>query len=59
LAENFDDLLKIIKEQIVYYNYQRYHSAIGFITPDAKYSGKGDNIFSEKEKKLKKQKNEE
>lgn len=53
LAKNFDDLLKIIKEQVEYYNYKRYHSAIGFITPYDKYNGRAEKIFSIREKKLK------
>ncbi len=52
-AENFDALHKLIKEQIYYYNHERYHSAIGFITPYDKYTGKAEKIFSERTKKLK------
>ncbi len=51
-AENFDALHKLIKEQVYYYNHQRYHSAIGFITPYDKYTGKAEKIFSERTKKL-------
>ena len=51
-AENFDDLYKLIKEQVYYYNYKRYHSAIGFITPHDKYTGKAEKIFFERTKKL-------
>ena len=52
-AENFDALHKLIKEQVYYYNHERYHSAIGFITPYDKYTGKAEKIFSERTKKLK------
>jgi transposase InsO family protein len=51
-AENFDALHKLIKEQVDYYNHERYHSAIGFITPYDKYTGKAEKIFSERTKKL-------
>lgn len=51
-AENFADLHKLIKEQINYYNYERYHSAIGYITPFDKYSGRAEKIFSQRIKKL-------
>jgi len=51
-AENFDDLHKLIKEQVHYYNYDRYHSAIGFITPYDKYTGKAEKIFSNRVIKL-------
>jgi putative transposase len=55
-AENFDALHKLIKEQVYYYNHERYHSAIGFITPYDKYTGKAEKIFSERTKKLQKAK---
>lgn len=51
-AENFDALHKLIKEQVYYYNHERYHSAIAFITPYDKYTGKAEMIFSERTKKL-------
>ncbi len=51
-AENFNDLHKLIKEQVHYYNYDRYHSAIGFITPYDKYTGKAEKIFSNRVIKL-------
>jgi len=52
-AENFDQLTQLIKEQIQYYNYTRYHSAIGFVTPYAKYCGQAEKILAERERKLK------
>lgn len=51
-AESFEELHNIIKEQISYYNYKRYHSAIGYITPYAKYTAKAEKIFSDRQKKL-------
>jgi transposase InsO family protein len=51
-AENFETLIEIVKEQIRYYNYERYHSAIGFITPYAMYSGQAEAIFESRKKKL-------
>lgn len=51
-AQDFDQLNQLIKDQIDYYNYTRYHSAIGFITPYAKYTGKAEAIFKEREQKL-------
>jgi len=38
-----DDLVVFIalfKERLQYYNYQRHHSAIGYVTPYAIYTGK-------------------
>ena len=52
-AEDFDQLTQLIKEQIQYYNYTRYHSAIGFVTPYAKYCGQAEKILAERERKLK------
>jgi len=51
-AENFNGLHKLIKEQVHYYNYERYHSAIGYITPHDKYTGKAEKIFSSRIKKI-------
>jgi len=45
-------LIEIVKEQIRYYNYERYHSAIGFVTPYAMYSGQAEVIFEARKKKL-------
>jgi putative transposase len=56
-AKCFEELEKIIKEQIHYYNYERYHSSIGYITPYAKYTWKAEKIFTERQKKLKRAKN--
>ncbi len=55
-ADNFSELHKLIKEQVEYYNRERYHSAIGFITPYDKYTGKAEKIFSERTEKLQKAK---
>lgn len=56
-AKCFEELEKIIKERIHYYNHERYHSSIGYITPYAKYTGKAEKILSERQKKLKRAKN--
>lgn len=56
-AKCFEHLCNIIKEQIHYYNYERYHSAIGYVTPYEKYTGKAEKIFSDRQKKLQKAQN--
>jgi len=55
-AATFSDLEELIKEQIHYYNYVRYHSRIGFIPPYEKYRGNPEQIFKSREKKLEKAK---
>lgn len=49
---NFDQLTRLVKEQIQYYNDTRYHSAIGFVTPYSKYTGKAESILKNREEKL-------
>jgi len=51
-ATTFAELEELIKEQIYYYNYIRYHSGIGFIPPDVKYRGNPEQIFEARKKKL-------
>jgi putative transposase len=53
-ATDFEHLNKLIKERIEYYNYRRYHSAIGFVTPWSKYNGKADQILEARKHKLEK-----
>lgn len=55
-AQDFDQLTQLIKDQINYYNYTRYHSAIGFVTPYVKYCGKADELLAQREQKLQKAK---
>jgi len=57
-AEDFDQLCELVKEQIEYYNYQRYHSGIGFIPPWLKYTGKADSVFQSRKQKLQRAKQE-
>lgn len=51
-AASFEHLEQLIKEQIQYYNYNRYHSAIGFIPPYMMYRGNPERIFRQRELKL-------
>lgn len=52
--DSFTELLERVKERIRYYNYERYHSAIGFVTPHAKYTGKAEAILESRKTKLQK-----
>jgi transposase InsO family protein len=51
-ADSFEQLNRIVKERINYYNYKRYHSGIGFITPYTRYRGNPEEIFEERKQKL-------
>jgi len=51
-AESFEHLHELVKERIDYYNYKRYHSRIGFISPHTKYRGNPEKIFEERKQKL-------
>jgi len=55
-ADDYTALLELVKEQIQYYNFERYHSAIGYVTPYAKDSGKADAILESRTRKLQKAK---
>jgi transposase InsO family protein len=55
-VEDYTALLELVKERISYYNFERYHSAIGFVTPYAKDSGKAEAILESRKRKLQKAK---
>jgi len=42
---SFDHLKTIIRQFVVVYNTQRYHSAIGYVTPEHKHSGQAEEIL--------------
>ncbi len=49
---NIDDAKKLVEEFVEYYNTERLHSAIGYITPKDKLEGREIIIFSERDRKL-------
>ena len=49
---NHEDASRIIEEYVTYYNNERLHSSIGYITPKDKLFGREKLIFSERDKKL-------
>jgi len=55
-TDHFEALHELVKERIRYYNYERYHSAIGYVTPYAMYTGKAESILASRKKKLQKAK---
>lgn len=51
-ARNIEELHQIVKEAIRYYNYERYHSKIGYIPPIIKYRGNPEQVFEARQRKL-------
>jgi len=49
---SLDDAIRLVAEFIEYYNTQRLHSAIGYITPLDKLNGKAQEIFNARDRKL-------
>ena len=42
---SFDQLKEFIREFVAFYNTQRYHGAIGYVTPEQKHSGQAEKIL--------------
>jgi len=42
---SFDQLKTIIRQFVIVYNTQRYHGAIGYVTPEQKHSGQAEEIL--------------
>ena len=55
-SDHFEALNELVKERIRYYNYERYHSGIGYVTPYAMYTGQAESILEARKKKLQKAK---
>ncbi len=51
-VDSFEALNELFKEQIRYYNYERYHSSIGYVTPFDMYTGKAKAILESRKRKL-------
>ena len=48
---SFDQLKHMLEEFIGFYNTQRYHGAIGYVTPDQKHKGQDKKILAQREAK--------
>jgi len=42
---SFDEVKEIIRQFVIIYNTQRYHGAIGYVTPEQKHSGQAEEIL--------------
>lgn len=47
-----DDARRIVSDYVIHYNTTRLHSAIGYVTPQAKLDGKDKEIHQERDRKL-------
>jgi len=50
--ENSEHLEKLIERVIYYYNYERYHKSLNYVTPYTFYRGEPDKIFEERNQKI-------
>jgi transposase InsO family protein len=42
---SFDELKEILRQFVIVYNTERYHGAIGYVTPEQKHSGQAEDIL--------------
>ena len=49
---SLEDARRLVAEYVAYYNNVRLHSAIGYVTPQAKLEGRDKAIFAERDRKL-------
>jgi putative transposase len=49
---SLDDARQVVADYTTYYNTTRLHSAIGYVTPQAKLDGKDQEIFDARDRKL-------
>ncbi len=48
---SFDELESLLEEFIRFYNTQRYHGAIGYVTPEQRHNGTDKEILAQREAK--------
>jgi len=48
---SFEQLHAILSDFILFYNTQRYHGAIGYVTPEQKHNGEAENILRERRRR--------
>ncbi len=49
---SLEEARRVVAAFVEYYNTERLHSSIGYITPADKLNGLGDVIFAERDRKL-------
>jgi len=55
-VDDYTTLLEFVKQRIRFSNFERYHSAIGYVTPYAWDSGKAEVILASRKRKMQKAK---
>jgi len=50
--KNYEELFDKIKKTVYYYNYKRYHSALGYMPPIMWYRGEPEKLFRDRKEKL-------
>ncbi len=50
--KNYEELFDKIKKAVYYYNYKRYHSALGYMPPIMWYRGEPEKLFRDRKEKL-------
>ncbi len=48
---SFEELVKVTDEACKYYNYERYHQSLGYMTPYEWYRGNSEAVYDERAKK--------
>jgi putative transposase len=48
--KDFEEFKELIQNTIHYYNYERYHKSLGYVTPFEYYRGNPEEIFTERKK---------
>lgn len=48
--KDFEEFKELIQQTIYYYNYERYHKSLGYVTPFEYYRGDPEEVYTERKK---------